>query len=117
MRILLDECLPRRLGALLHGHDVKTMPQMGWAGQRNGDLLRQAEAEFDAILTIDQSISSAEHQQASSLSGGASRNFESARRHKNSAPGNSRGNQDLHAGHGRSRFLTLPILLALISEV
>jgi len=57
LRILLDECLPRRLGRVLSGHDVKTVPEMGWAGRDNGDLLTLAEGSFDAFITIDRSLS------------------------------------------------------------
>ena len=39
MRILLDECVPRKLRQELPGHDVRTVPGMGWAGKRNGELL------------------------------------------------------------------------------
>ncbi len=56
MRLLLDESLPRPLADLLLGHDVRTVPQMGWIRLSNGALLRQAAAEFDAILTADQNI-------------------------------------------------------------
>ena len=56
MRVLLDECLPRRLKRELAGHDVRTVPEMGWAGKRNGALLRLAEREFDAFLTADRRL-------------------------------------------------------------
>ena len=39
MHILLDECLPRRLKRDLIGHEAHTVPEMGWAGKQNGDLL------------------------------------------------------------------------------
>lgn len=39
MKVLLDECLPRKLGRLLIGHDVSTVPEAGWAGVTNGKLL------------------------------------------------------------------------------
>ena len=39
MKLLLDECLPRRLKRELLGHDVVTVPEMGWAGIKNGPLL------------------------------------------------------------------------------
>ena len=32
MRLLLDESLPRKLKARLAPHDVRTVPEMGWAG-------------------------------------------------------------------------------------
>ena len=35
MRLLIDECLPRRLAQRLPGHDASTVAQMGWAGSRN----------------------------------------------------------------------------------
>ena len=56
MRVLLDECVPRRLKRDLPGHDTRTAPEMGWASKRNGDLLRVAEQEFDVFLTVDQKL-------------------------------------------------------------
>jgi uncharacterized protein DUF5615 len=56
VRLLLDESLPRPLAALLIGHDVRTVAQMGWTSLSNGALLRQAAPEFDALLTADQNI-------------------------------------------------------------
>ena len=56
MRLLLDESLPRPLGDLLVGHDVRTVTQMGWTSLGNGELLRQAATAFDALLTADQNI-------------------------------------------------------------
>lgn len=57
MRILLDECVPRRLRKEFPGHDVRTVPEMGWTGKKNGELLRlMAGQGFEALLTTDQSI-------------------------------------------------------------
>ncbi|MCI4427808.1 MAG: DUF5615 family PIN-like protein [Burkholderiales bacterium] len=56
MRILLDEDLPRRLCALLVGHEATTVPQSGWAGIKNGKLLALAASQFDAFLTMDQNL-------------------------------------------------------------
>jgi hypothetical protein len=53
MRVLLDECLPRPLKRDLPGHDVYTVPEMGWAGVKNGALLRLVEPDFDIFVTID----------------------------------------------------------------
>ena len=58
MRVLIDECLPRVLTQQLTGHDVKTVPQAGWAGKHNGELLRLAEGQFDVLVTVDKSIPS-----------------------------------------------------------
>lgn len=52
MRILLDENLPRKLKDHLPG-DVKTVPECGWAGVKNGRLLALANAHFDVFVTMD----------------------------------------------------------------
>lgn len=57
MRVLLDECVPRRLKPELVGHDVKTAPEMGWASKTNGELLALAAGEFDVFLTVDRNLS------------------------------------------------------------
>lgn len=57
MRILLDECLPRRLKRELAGHDARTVPEMGWASKRNGELLTLAQSQFDVFLTVDRNLS------------------------------------------------------------
>ena len=46
MRLLLDEFVPRRLKRELLGHDVKTVQDMGWAGIKNGALLKFADAQL-----------------------------------------------------------------------
>ena len=56
MRILLDECAPRRLRTLIAGHDIITVPDAGWAGIRNGDLLENAAGSFDVFLTVDRNL-------------------------------------------------------------
>jgi hypothetical protein len=56
MRVLLDECVPRKLRRELPGHDVRTVTERGWSGVKNGNLLALAESEFDAFLTVDQSL-------------------------------------------------------------
>ena len=57
MRVLLDECLPRKLKGELAGHDTRTVPEMGWASKENGDLLGLAAAHFDVFLTVDRNLS------------------------------------------------------------
>ena len=56
MRVLLDECLPRRLKRELIEHEVRTVPEMGWSGKRNGEFLRLAAREFDAFITVDRRL-------------------------------------------------------------
>jgi hypothetical protein len=53
MRILLDEDLPRRLGALLVGHEYETVPRAGWSGVKNGRLLALAAGRFGVFLSVD----------------------------------------------------------------
>jgi hypothetical protein len=48
--------VPKKLRRDLAGHEVRTVTEMGWTGTKNGPLLRQAAAEFDAFLTVDQGI-------------------------------------------------------------
>ncbi len=57
MRVLLDENLPRKLKHELIEHEVKTVPEMGWAGKKNGELLRLMEPLFDVFVTLDQNLS------------------------------------------------------------
>lgn len=56
MHLLLDECVPKRLRQELAGHDVSTVREAGWAGLKNGALLRAANNTFDALITVDQGI-------------------------------------------------------------
>lgn len=56
MRILLDECVPRALKRHLPGHEVRTVPEAGWASKKNGELLELAEGHFDLFLTVDQNL-------------------------------------------------------------
>ena len=56
MRVLLDEHLPLDLARDLHGHDVQTVVGRGWAGVKNGDLLRLMRGGYDALVTMDHSL-------------------------------------------------------------
>lgn len=57
MKILIDECLPRKLKFELPNHDVQTVPEAGWAGKKNGELLRlMSDAEFEAFITVDSNM-------------------------------------------------------------
>lgn len=56
MRLLLDECIDRRLARELGGHEVKTVPQMGWAAKRNGELLALAQRQFEVFITVDRNL-------------------------------------------------------------
>lgn len=57
MKVLLDECLPRKLKSALPDHDCITVPEAGFAGQKNGHLLALTEAAgFDVFLTVDKGL-------------------------------------------------------------
>ena len=57
MLVLLDECLPQRLRHELPDHEGTTVRRLGWAGTKNGALLRLiGEAGFAAFVTIDKGI-------------------------------------------------------------
>lgn len=60
MKVLLDACVPRPLRKFLPAHTVHTAQEMGWGQLKNGALLREAEAQFDAFITTDQNL---KHQQ------------------------------------------------------
>ena len=59
-RVLLDESLPRQIGDVLAGYTVETVARAGWAGLKNGELLKAAAGRFDVLLSADQGIA---HQQ------------------------------------------------------
>lgn len=61
MKLLLDENLPHGLRHEIPGHDCETASYRGWAGKKNGELLRlAANAGFDALITKDTKL---QHQQ------------------------------------------------------
>ena len=56
MRVLLDECLPRKLKRSIVGHDVATVQERGWSSKKNGELLRLMDGTVDVFLTSDQNL-------------------------------------------------------------
>jgi uncharacterized protein DUF5615 len=56
VRLLLDEHLPVDLALELAGHDVDTVVGRGWAGIKNGDLLRRMSGHYDVLITMDRGI-------------------------------------------------------------
>ncbi len=57
MKILLDECLPKKLKHEFAAHEIKTVPEMGWAGKKNGELLKLMTGVFEVFVTSDQNLS------------------------------------------------------------
>lgn len=56
MRVLLDACVPRSLARELPGHEVRTVPEMGWADLDDGPLLDAMAGRFDVLVTVDKSL-------------------------------------------------------------
>jgi hypothetical protein len=56
VKIIIDECLPRKLKRELIGHESRTV-QEGWSGVVNGSLLKLiGEADFDIFITMDRNM-------------------------------------------------------------
>jgi predicted nuclease of predicted toxin-antitoxin system len=57
VRVLLDENLPRRLKSQFPDDvEVVTVPERGWSGMKNGELLSLAVKEFEVFVTMDSGI-------------------------------------------------------------
>jgi predicted nuclease of predicted toxin-antitoxin system len=56
MKVLLDECLPRRLLRDFSGFSATTVPRQGWAGKSDSELLSLAADEFDVFITLDSNL-------------------------------------------------------------
>ena len=57
MKILLDECVPRKLAKEFEDHTVETVRSMGWRGIKNGALLQKVtQAKFEAFITVDKNL-------------------------------------------------------------
>ena len=57
MKILIDECIPRKFKGCLPNHECQTVPEAGLAGKKNGELLSLAErAGFRPLVTMDKGI-------------------------------------------------------------
>jgi hypothetical protein len=60
MKIVLDECLPKRLASALPGHEVVTVQALGGAGLKNGVLLKHIAPRCEIFITVDRNM---RHQQ------------------------------------------------------
>lgn len=67
MRVLLDECLPRRLLRDLSAYMTTTVPRQGWAGTKDRELIKLAEEEFDIFITIDSNLAFQQNLKRSTL--------------------------------------------------
>jgi hypothetical protein len=56
MRLLLDNCVPRKLSKAITGHYARTAADEGLARLSDADLLDAIEGRFDGLVTVDQSL-------------------------------------------------------------
>ena len=57
MKILLDECVTKRLKKYLEEFEVFTVRELGLSGIKNGKLMTYSvENQFDILLTIDKNL-------------------------------------------------------------
>ena len=56
MKLLLDECVTRRLKRDFVGHEVHTVEEAGFKGLENGDLLKAASSDYEVLITVDQNL-------------------------------------------------------------
>ena len=58
MKVLIDECCPKKLKNLLSFPDIecKTVREIGYASKKNGELISLIEGIYDVLVTIDGSI-------------------------------------------------------------
>ncbi|MFN0278011.1 MAG: hypothetical protein ACKVRN_05340 [Pyrinomonadaceae bacterium] len=60
MKIIIDECVPSIVKRGLPERNIVTIQELGWAGIKNGELLRLVAGEFDVFITSDKNL---RHQQ------------------------------------------------------
>jgi hypothetical protein len=60
MNIIIDESVPSIVKRRLPSRKIVTVQAMGWAGIKNGQLLRLIAADFDIFITSDKNL---RHQQ------------------------------------------------------
>jgi hypothetical protein len=57
MKILLDECVTKKLKIYLQEYIVFTVTELQWGGIKNGKLMSLCiENDFDILLTIDKNL-------------------------------------------------------------
>jgi hypothetical protein len=56
VRVVLDNCVPRRLRRRVVGHNVRTVGELGWGDTDDGRLLDLLADGCDAFVTVDQNL-------------------------------------------------------------
>jgi predicted nuclease of predicted toxin-antitoxin system len=68
MRILFDECMPKRLKRSFPHHQIRTVAEMGWSGKKNGALLQlMTQNGFEVLLTVDKNLRHQQNLQAAGV--------------------------------------------------
>jgi hypothetical protein len=66
--VLCDESVPHDVAAAVVGHEVATVQGLGWAGAKNGALLRATrEAGYEVLVTVDRNMQYQQNIPASGL--------------------------------------------------
>lgn len=61
MRLLIDECIDRRLAREIRGHEISTVSGLEWTGLGNADLLARASGLYDVLVTVDRNLTFQRH--------------------------------------------------------
>ncbi len=56
MKIIIDECVPSIVKRGLPERGIVSVQEMGWAGVKNGKLLKLVSDEFDVFITSDKNL-------------------------------------------------------------
>ncbi len=56
MKIIIDECVPSIVKKRLPQRQIVTVQDMGWAGIKNGELLKLVEDQFEIFITSDKNL-------------------------------------------------------------
>ena len=56
MKIIIDECVPSIVKRGLPAREIVSVQDMGWAGIKNGELLKLVTAQFDVFITSDKNL-------------------------------------------------------------
>jgi predicted nuclease of predicted toxin-antitoxin system len=56
VKLLLDECVTRRLKREFANHEVHTVDEAGFKGLENGDLLKAASGKYEVLVTVDRNL-------------------------------------------------------------
>ena len=67
MKLLLDECTPKRLRLDFPGHEVQTVEQAGLKELKNGELILQPSSRFQVLITVDQNLPFQQNTTASTI--------------------------------------------------